>query len=1391
MGSMTERTFRSPSPSPGRSPAPRERDVPPVPAMPSVDQIMASHHTNTNGQNKGPVLQTQPFRTASQKLKAKEGQQASWFGGATARESATPRTADAALHSENFAPDPRPGSVSPSINFSYPRVQSPDPSFDDQTLVFDANSRRMVPRSELVPRPQTIPELDEKPQKKKQAAITRAGSHLSKGTVGRTQAPALDVEAAYEAEPEPSPALENGPGTPQGGTPKKKKKKKKKKTVAAQTSSDIPLADETDVAAAEGDDDQVARPALVKKPSIVQEYPEQEEIEEQQHKAKQLQSSPTAGTVAAAETPKKKKKTKTKAMHSEQQAQQPQTPETKQNGSLRQTRLPSESPARSARFAASSAEQLVVKHEPLPRSVSPRKSALKLSSQARGVSPSDSGSPASSRGLSPYPDNEDPATARKKSVRVSWDDRNTVVVGEAAHTHATESPIIPSPQTKKPWHNVVSKFTRKEPVAVAEDEKMTPRPALPQFGSVREKKSKEPEERPLVRPLDRPRTDVNAASPDAGHATDVLVGAALAQDQAAKNAANISKTREPLPDVQPSIENDEGQNAAAQSSDDELFHTDVTTDPEDVPEPSASKQSDSEADNMVTPANHVAVSSSTGGGMPTISVSTPSPRADLSGAIADDSDDDDDSSASSTPTRTTQVDPIAVEAIPMTDIEEETETETEPFSDAREELDDVDGDGFLSLDAVVDSPTSKPSHKAVLDKALEASTGNGATSAAANASDDAGPPPDDWENAKAYWKSLSVDKRRQLEIEALSEAGDEPDADKPPTDAAVSNAAATDTTAPALATATVAATVAGTTASADHAATTSTDESQRVKNASETIEKQSVQSKHRSYQIQPGTKWTDAETSEDVAKRASVVAAQPQPASAPALPKLRQTMRQSMRTEDSRPPRESSSERTGGLRKSMRNGPPPVKSASATTSHPAGAPVARSASASVPTTATASVSMRKSLRGSRSNGDTLRPSLSAAGRPASYHSPATASSSVGHKRNMSTDDLSSGSRLRPTLRRRGSDESDSSFKRKRPGSRDGQSFRMTMRASAQESADPTKRFSLRSLSPPGFRRNSFSSLPPASPGSMGGGSGRMRQSLRDRPVSSSSRLKMGSFKKQSGRSSGGIFNKRGGSRFADSSDEDDGDGGLAAFRSRFVDSSDEEEPAPLPSLGKGMPKSLRNGSSHSVPERNVVSPDIPDRDGGVITQPKRNSINTDSTLRRNGSGRGTLTSLEPPRPAASTRRGSFMSTILRRKKDQSGKISKEVAESAARKDTSLERSPEELAGIRNGSLHKRGPSWPFPDGEGANGENGGPSAAVDKSRPSTSGGAAPSSRKSAFLRRRSASQGMVGLNHDDIDPNEPVPPLPTQAQLDQLEPGKPQIKKKKFGALRKMFGIHD
>ena len=273
---------------------------------------------------------------------------------------------------------------------------------------------------------------------------------------------------------------------------------------------------------------------------------------------------------------------------------------------------------------------------------------------------------------------------------------------------------------------------------------------------------------------------------------------------------------------------------------------------------------------------------------------------------------------------------------------------------------------------------------------------------------------------------------------------------------------------------------------------------------------------------------------------------------------------------------------------------------------------------------------------------------------------------------------------------------------------------------------------------------------------------------------------------------------KGGSRFVDSSDEEDG--GHPFFSSRFADSSDEEEaaaPAPTGGFAKSMRPS-RGANSAAAAALGVTpsqqrsdSPDLPDSDDDIV-QPKCNTLTNGSNgraagnLQRSRSGRGSLAPTAIPgqldvdgvgeRPTHK-RRGSFMSSILRRKKPDTNRIGRDVGESAARRDTRLERSTDHLQVIRSNSgghqkLHKRDISWPLPD---QNVEEPRPPTNGEPQRPATSAGPGTTAAKPGFLKRRSTSNQVVPGAPGSLPPPE----------LSEVHKGK------KFGKLRKMFGLSD
>ncbi|KAK1540040.1 uncharacterized protein CCOS01_01354 [Colletotrichum costaricense] len=1472
--SMTERTFRSPSPH--RTPVAAAADAPPVPNIPddvrSITSQSSSHKRSTS-------LQMQPFRVASQKKQDGAG---SWFGAAHEGNLANVRTSDAQMRVAS--PESRPGAVSPtsSINFSYPRVPGASPpasptvesmsmtssqrfvsprrtesaasrnttASETQSLVYDPNSRRMVPRVNLLVSEQKVRDAAEKPVKKSkhQQELSRSGSHLAKGTMGRAQGTAVPTdESSPTPTPTPVPAPAPAPAQKQQlqvrvptGAPEQQKHSQVERTMPPKTvpthQQPSPSPVETtkqpsqrgpepayaqpatqpeveqpivqDVRKSDGatilphSEPRQGAPILGRKPSMVKEESEDDFEDSYEAEAEQpavrhdvsdvLDAVPVRSSAPAPTLSSESTAVEAPAQMSSQR--QPSPPQLKQHGSIRNGRAHSSSPARSARFALG-ADQLAIRHEPPPRSVSPRKSAMKHSiSPSRGASPSDEGSEASgpSRFGSEATAVEAPMP-RKKSVRVSFDDENTKVVGQSAAKPELDPPLPLSPQnTKRHWYNHLGRSRKKDAVALDEDEVMQPRPALPTFGSVREKMPRDSEEeRPLVRPTESPTTsgpDTPERTPDRsiplGQSSDHNVGSILhLQEQTARNPANISRFREPLPPVVTSMEGSGYYSPSSTSSEDE-DETEVFQDSEVIQEPAptlppAQVKEEIIADHPelldqpqystdLVHGNHAERQEDF---VPSISViqPTPTPREaatngpasqsgpsyfDVPGGFPNDDSEDNVVHARAVPrTDVTKLDQptttavsngtvkAPVEAIPHSVPTDESASEGDSiYSDAYEDLSDIDGDGFMSLDAVVASPVSDKVSQKLYQKALADShqetardvdvSGAHHAPEVSQVSSSSQQPEDEWEKAKLYWKGLTSDKRKQLEQEALEEAGAEGDLE-------------------------------------EVIQPVKPKRKKSVRKSDPVEQQQASINPERVYQIQPGTRAPNEEDEAEppIAIRKTMRGRQGQEA-APANGRLQKTMRGT--------PTQPSAATNSGMRKSMRSDNQAPQS-----SHQA--------------QAAAAGGMRKSMRQNGSSQSGPAPQQRA--NSATLASRDVRSKHLSMDSNMSSVEMAKAMQaaMQSTPRRRGSDSSETSFRRSRPR-QEGFGFRKSMRSNGeveQAAAGRNSRFSLRSMSPP-----ASPSQPPISMGNRTTMRGTLRSDSSD---GSMRRMRLPSFGKSSSKK---VTGKPGKSRFGDSSDEEDA--GPSGFRSRFVDSSDEDEktaPAPAP---HNMPKSMRASSSAAaaamkVPpprydEKAEDSPDLPDSSDEeappppVLQKPKLSprkvsgasgrlvkSQSDGQGLPSSGSPRGGLTESSTA-PAVSTRpnherRGSFLSILRRRKDSDAGKISRPAAaESGARMDTKLERSASEISALRgtNGSKLQKLPmeNWPLVE------EN-----FDDEKRPMTADNNKPvDASRPTFMKRRSTNQVLTsGYQEDQVS-----------VQLDPS--GK---KKKKFGTLRRMFKLDD
>lgn len=1301
-------------------------EAPPVPAIPeSVNMAAAKARGGARPKSLGFV--TTPVKTASQKMAEKE-QGGSWFGAAKVGDLGSVRKNDAPMittapktqqaHAASPQPEePRPESRGSSINFSYParvRVASPTPGVveeeafeqaaapkpkkrsstlspqrggpyrsarpasiaSDRELVYDPNSRRMVPRAELEALEQTG-----RPKKKK-SALNRAGSHLARGTVGRTQGSAVDHGVPNEAQMAAAASLKSHQAEERRQVPQVQEDDYEEDQSLATNAEpqrqdfDRPLTPEppnrhTEIPmspATDGPEPLSPSPpkehkgGLQRKPSVVRE-----ESEESQSEA-ELEAPTNAATASDAvpvrhsvyrhgvpsppqsentddQVPVELAVAASSTSSSEPTAATQGKLESRQAQSIRrEARTHSNSPVRSAHFGPVQ-ETLTVKHEPPVRSLSPRKSALKRS-PSRGTSPAGDRSDVSGVDTP----TQEPPPQRKKSVRVSFDDEKTVVLGEAAGRGDTDSPVPPSPQqittgAKKPWYNTLGIGRKKDAVPLEEDEVMKPRPALPMFGSIRGRKlSPAPtEERALVRPHE-PLEEVSEssspelerrtlASENVGQSSDHALGSIINDQGSRTTAANISKQREPLPPVVTSIEGNGYLSDSASSDEDAALLA-------DTPKLKAEESAVSQASTLVQPnegpisqqrASDVRDFGAKSGEVPSISLTRPSPQPENKGQERKsymrfpggfpETETETDGEDIHSPTRQETFEPVVQEGdlnvtphTPATVLATQhavhepadESDDSSVYSDAHEDLSDVDGDGFLSLDAVVDSPvvSTPPRHVLARAQAQRAEMVTPTPQSREPMASAAAEPEDQWAAAKAYWRSLTADKRAQLEKEAVEEAGSEADLEDVQSEA---------------------------------------KKPRRKKSVEKrTAEKRAIEQQRtaagaadpsRTYMIKPGTKVGAVDYDAPNTK-----SSEPSTLQQSARGKVENgaRLRKSMRASAEPQPAETGIH----MRKSMR------------------APAE-------PRSVQGGTQMRKSMRSQPAEQPAPKQ------RPVSHQPLGTtteiSSNPTRHTRAMS-ESSPSAALLQSSLRRRGSDSSTSSFKRARPAtSSGGFGFRKTMRAGSggpsannHESAEKEpsiRRLSLRGASPPVTMRTT------------------LRGERRRSNDSGNSYLR---FPGSSGKSSKKAARK---SRFGDdSSDEDEGLG--RRFTSRFDDSSDEDlaPVEPLPRLSAKTMRSGRKGPpSPPLPEEEELSEEEPPVQ--AAEEEKTPGVTSaDTSLRRSRSGRG----LE----GGPRKRNSFMSSVLRRNKkhDGAGKISRpEVMESAARRDTNLERSADELIALRSNS----------------------------------------------------------------------------------------------------------
>jgi hypothetical protein len=99
----------------------------------------------------------------------------------------------------------------------------------------------------------------------------------------------------------------------------------------------------------------------------------------------------------------------------------------------------------------------------------------------------------------------------------------------------------------------------------------------------------------------------------------------------------------------------------------------------------------------------------------------------------------------------------------LSDIAESESDDSAVFSDAEEDLSYMDESGFASMDAIVESPVTKPKKRS-----SDPDSPSMRQTARRQSKDEVQPPVDDWSHATQYWKQLSKQQREQIERSHLS-----------------------------------------------------------------------------------------------------------------------------------------------------------------------------------------------------------------------------------------------------------------------------------------------------------------------------------------------------------------------------------------------------------------------------------------------------------------------------------------------------------------------------------------------------------------------------------------------------------------------------------------------
>ncbi len=859
-GSMTERTFREPSPNHGVSPSLQPQHPPPVPALPrdyaspppvpvkSTRRAASSEPPEppptTRAAGRGASLDRGPGVMQSRQYKGSKYRISSLVNVGRDRV----QTRDSINFSRPMSPQNSPA-TSPLIE--RPTRSLPNPSSLTSALPthFRTSGLRDGERESIQ---SSIAATADRPVKMKKKAVAKEiaeGSHLANAASGgRPSVSALSTTLPPQPDPRFNTLLplnsrpqnsnlddpqnivaskKKGRNIPPSGNQTEEGEKARhyyasdSDTQSERSFSDRPRVFNTRVAG-----------LLVKQPSIVREEPEAEEHEELEpspgHKNDQsLEIVGADESVSTASRAIKVHQPDTKSARQSAKAISLGVPAANHitgiDKGLLNVTVPghqSLSPARAAHFSSQPILEMPegAKHQPPLRSVSPAKSALKHSPSSRGPSP---GSWARTNGRAPSENSDTTsaisddgfkgATRGKKRVRVSFDEESVVVGRAASPPTSPDSPIIMSPQNKESsgrgWST--SSRDRKEHVGgfTDMDSKIKPTPALPSFGSVRECKYEGIHDQTTIS-----RSNQHQLQP-APHryetSGDLAIGDVIAQHYKSKGGLD-----DPIP---PELTSMEGIGYHSDSGN-SFNSNEANHQPSGANAKLTDTDSSSHAPALPADTNRGTRSLTSGGPIPSITILPATPGIDSPGTERQDwlripgqfplsteslaQDLPSGTSAaeqhvtSQTPAEIGIAEPGPVPATtphefgppPVGSVsdglraqirsqaadEESEESGESIYSDAAEDLSDSEGDGFGSINAIVEGPdvietlTDTPSQEAAMNTKVQPLVlGKTETGLSRPAFDEG------WDRSQAYWSGLNNTRRQRLEEAAVPGAIDD------------------------------------------------------------------------------------------------------------------------------------------------------------------------------------------------------------------------------------------------------------------------------------------------------------------------------------------------------------------------------------------------------------------------------------------------------------------------------------------------------------------------------------------------------------------------------------------------------------------------------------------